>query len=356
MFHGLPFVDLLRQHGTPPALSLPKISIPKISLPQPSIEGICNLLAGGVAGAFAAAITCPLEVVKTQLQSRAHAGSGLGPLAVAAKIVREQGVRGLYRGLSPTMVGIVPTRSCYFWAYSAAKSTLSATVGEGPLTHMCAAVAAGGLSNTVTCPLWMVKTRMQLNGGGLLATARGIIAAEGVRGLYRGLFASYWGLSEGAIQFLIYEKMKHDLADKNKAAGAASGALSTGQYLLAAGLSKGIASALTYPHEVVRTRMRECGSSRYRGMFQSIALIAKEEGRQGLYGGLGPHLMRVVPNTALMFMSYEILSRRLPAILADPLLPARIAGLPAAAAAAASAAVAPLRALIPRPLRPAEQS
>lgn len=223
---------------------------------------------------------------------------------------------------------------------------------------MCAAVAAGGLSNTVTCPLWMVKTRMQLNGGGLLATARSIIAAEGVRGLYRGLFASYWGLSEGAIQFLIYEKMKHDLAHSNKAAGTAAaggagGGLSTGQYLLAAGVSKGIASALTYPHEVVRTRMREFGSSRYRGMFQSIALIAKEEGRQGLYGGLGPHLMRVVPNTALMFMSYEILSRRLPAILADPLLPARIAGIPAAIAAAASA---PLRALAPRPPQPATQS
>ena len=260
------------------------------------------------------------------------------------------------------MVGIVPTRSCYFWAYSAAKSAMAPIVGDGPITHMCAAVAAGGLSNTVTCPLWMVKTRMQLNGGGLLATARGIVASEGVRGLYRGLLASYWGLSEGAIQFLIYEKMKHDLARGNRAAappgtaaaapGAASAALSTGQYLLAAGVSKGIASVLTYPHEVVRTRMRECGSSRYRGMFQSLALIAREEGRAGLYGGLGPHLMRVVPNTALMFMSYEILSRRLPALLADPDLPRRLAAIPRAVA---SAATAPLRGLGPRLLEPAEQ-
>ncbi len=311
-----------------------------------------------MAGAFAAAITCPLEVVKTQLQSRAHAGTGLGPLAVAAKIVREQGVRGLYRGLSPTMVGIVPTRSCYFWAYSAAKAAMAPIVGEGPITHMCAAIAAGGLSNTVTCPLWMVKTRMQLNGGGLVSTARSIVAAEGVRGLYRGLLASYWGLSEGAIQFLIYEKMKHDLARGNRAAAppataaAASTALSTGQYLVAAGVSKGIASILTYPHEVVRTRMRECGSSRYRGMFQSLALIAREEGRAGLYGGLGPHLMRVIPNTALMFMSYEILSRRLPALLADPELPKRLAAIPRAIASAASA---PLRGLGPRLMEPAEQ-
>jgi hypothetical protein len=52
-------------------------------------------------------------------------------------------------------------------------------------------------------------------------------------------------------------------------------------------------------------------------MFQSIALIAKEEGRRGLYSGLGPHLMRVVPNTAIMFMSFELLSRHLPAMLEE---------------------------------------
>ena len=96
IFNSLPFV---KQQGSSPQFSLPSLSIPKIQFARPSIEGICNLLSGGLAGAFAAAVTCPLEVVKTQLQSRAHAGSGLGPLAVAAKIVREQGVRGLYRGL-----------------------------------------------------------------------------------------------------------------------------------------------------------------------------------------------------------------------------------------------------------------
>jgi len=93
--------------------------------------------------------------------------------------------------------------------------------------------------------------------------------------------------------------------------------LSTLQYLAAAGGTKGLASIATYPHEVVRTRMREAASQRYRSMFQSIALIAKEEGRRGLYSGLGPHLMRVVPNTAIMFMSFELLSRHLPAMLEE---------------------------------------
>ena len=162
--------------------------------------------------------------------------------------------------------------------------------------------------------LWTTKTRIQLEGGGLVHTARAIVAENGVKGLYRGLKASYWGLSEGALQFFLYEKAKRVMTDANARADG-SGELRSWQYLAAAGGSKGIASLATYPHEVVRTRMREAGSARYQKMLQSLALIAREEGAKGLYGGLGPHLLRVVPNTAIMFMSFEVLSKSLPGIV-----------------------------------------
>jgi len=291
---------------------LPKVELPKLQVPKLSAQGLCNLAAGGVAGAVASAITCPLEVIKTNLQSRANAGSGLQPLSMASKIVREQGIGGLYRGLSLSMMGIIPTRSCYFWAYGASKGALTGAIGDGPVTHMISAVAAGGLSATVTCPLWMIKTRMQLRGTSIVDTAREIVDKDGVKGLYRGLKASYWGLSEGALQFFMYEQVKRAMKEANDGKD-----LSTLQYLAAAGGTKGLASIVTYPHEVVRTRMREAASGRYQSMFQSIALIAKEEGRQGLYSGLGPHLMRVVPNTAIMFMSFELLSRHLPVMLEE---------------------------------------
>jgi solute carrier family 25 protein 33/36 len=289
---------------------LPSVELPKLAMPKLSVQGMCNLAAGGIAGAFASAITCPLEVIKTNLQSRANVGSGLNPLTMGAQILRTKGPRGLYRGLSLSLMGIIPTRSCYFWAYGASKGALASVIGDCPATHMVSAVAAGGLSSTLTCPLWMIKTRMQLQGTNLAQTAQSIVAESGVKGLYRGLKASYWGLSEGAIQFLMYEKVKTAMREANGGAD-----LSTMQYLLAAGGTKGLASVLTYPHEVVRTRMREAGSMRYQRMLQSIVLIGKEEGRRGLYSGLGPHLMRVVPNTAIMFMSFEVLSKHLPAVI-----------------------------------------
>lgn len=74
----------------------------------------------------------------------------------------------------------------------------------------------------------------------------------------------------------------------------------------------------TYPHEVVRTRLRETPKtvmennklvtrSPYNGLINTFVRIAREEGTRGLYAGMGAHLMRVVPNTAIMFACYELI-------------------------------------------------
>ena len=80
-------------------------------------------------------------------------------------------------------------------------------------------------------------------------------------------------------------------------------------YFGAAAVSKLTAAVATYPHEVARTRMREqarAGVFKYSGMWQTLGLIANEEGKRGLYSGMGVHLLKVVPNSATMFLCYEI--------------------------------------------------
>jgi solute carrier family 25 protein 33/36 len=66
----------------------------------------------------------------------------------------------------------------------------------------------------------------------------------------------------------------------------------------------------TYPHEVARTRMREqarAGVFKYqKGMWETLGVMASEEGFKSLYSGMGVHLMKVVPNSALMFLTYEV--------------------------------------------------
>ncbi|CAM9730480.1 unnamed protein product [Chrysoparadoxa australica] len=279
---------------------------------------LVSLMSGGISGSISLTLTSPIEVVKTQLQGSSNAGSS--PINVAKTIFKQDGLQGFWRGLTPSLIGIFPARASYFWAYSTTKQSLLERFGDSPITHTLAALAAGVTSNTITNPIWMVKTRVQLladTSRGQVAYAgyrdavRSIWAEEGFAGFYKGLSASYWGCAEGCIQFVAYEKLKSKLIERYNALREAKGlpaadSLPPVQYLGAAGLSKLMGTIATYPHEVARTRLREQarnGLFKYNGgMWQCLATIAKEEGRQGLYGGMGAHVLRVVPNTVSVLL------------------------------------------------------
>jgi solute carrier family 25 protein 33/36 len=84
-------------------------------------------------------------------------------------------------------------------------------------------------------------------------------------------------------------------------------------HLGAAATSKFVAACVAYPHEVIRTRLRqpaENGVRKYTGLAQSLSLIVKEEGFAALYGGMTAHLLRVVPNAAIMFFCYEAIVQK----------------------------------------------
>ena len=284
-----------------------------------------NLLSGGVAGTIASCITNPLEVVKTQLQSSSAAVGEFSqasghPVAIAKKIFENDGVLGFMRGLRPTLVGIIPARSVYFFSYEQSKRLLG-TFGmkEGGVPNaLVSGLSAGIASNSLTNPIWMIKTRCQLIAdssagqrvyGGYRDAVAAIYREEGIGGFYKGLSASYWGCLEGATQFMIYEQIKSKLLMQQNSRREEQGlpAPKLG-YFLAAAVAKGTASILTYPHEVARTRLREQarnGVFKYTGMWQTIGTIAKEEGTKALYGGMGVHLLKVVPNSAIMFLTYE---------------------------------------------------
>ena len=138
----------------------------------------------------------------------------------------------------------------------------------------------------------------------------------------QGISASYLGVSETVIQFVVYERIKQGQAARAApvAAGEWGGAgaevahrtsVSLWDALLAGSAAKLVASCISYPHEVVRTRLREHHNSdaaNKRGMVGWLRHLARVEGISGLYGGLGIHLLRTVPNAALLFVVMEALT------------------------------------------------
>lgn len=279
-----------------------------------------------MAGTIASVLTNPLEVIKTQLQSSNQeliAGKK-DPFAIASKILNQDGVRGFFRGLPPTLIGIIPSRSAYFYVYQRTKKFLSPKLPEGsPSNALVAGLLAGIAGNTLTNPIWMVRTRMQLitdhtagqkDYSGYVDAISTIFREEGIGGFYKGITASYWGCAEGALQFIVYEQIKSRLLVDQNEKREKLGLPSTSElpkvtYFWAAAASKAVAAVATYPHEVARTRMREqarAGIFKYKGMWQTLGLMAKEEGTKSLYSGMGIHLLKVVPNSATMFLCYEV--------------------------------------------------
>ncbi|KJA22815.1 hypothetical protein HYPSUDRAFT_164106 [Hypholoma sublateritium FD-334 SS-4] len=292
-----------------------------------------------------AILTSPFDVVKTRLQSNLFRQKhphpalnvltgGVGSVVSAPRpinllynfvetgfiirdIYREESFRALFVGLGPNLVGVVPARSINFFAYGNGKRIIADKFNDGvenSWVHLAAAAAAGIATGTATNPIWVVKTRLQLaqSGGAVLdgsvACVRRILREEGVRGFYKGLSASYLGVTEGTIQWVLYERLK-----ALSAAATADGTVARWAGMLgSAGAAKFVASLITYPHEVLRTRLRQPrvnGVLKYHGLVQTLRLVVAEEGARTLYSGLSAHLMRTVPNAAVMYSIYEGLIR-----------------------------------------------
>jgi solute carrier family 25 protein 33/36 len=287
------------------------ISAAEVKKPSSKAQ-LYNFLSGGLAGMCAGSLTIPLEVIKTQLQSSSQASKSVS--LVCNEIMMKHGPSGFFKGLRPLLIGIIPTRAIYFWAYALSKDKLTPVYGNGALNHLCSAFAAGITSNTLTNPIWMVKTRFQIMANSNLGQksfvsysecVQSIMREEGPMGFFKGLSASYIGCVEGAIQWIVYEKLKrrlvHHDTDSNKFRGV--------ELFCSAAASKFVAICASYPHEVVRTRLREQAANgvfRYKGFVPTLVKIGQEEGIRGLYGGLGMHLLRSVPNAAIMFLTYEL--------------------------------------------------
>jgi len=336
------------------------------------------------AGVLTAVFTSPFDVIRTRLavqQSRAATSPGNGAARAGSSqvyhgligscrtTIREEGVRGLFRGFGATIVVVPSFWVFYFVCYQDFKKRLAvaaefpdrhpvlAPVAALPLwaTHIVAACSAGAVADVVVNPLFVVRTRLQTQhmrllhggansavlplaseagaaGGGAAAAPKlytstwstlvRLVREEGWMSLFRGVSASLLGLSHVALQFPLYEWMKTAFPEAREAAlqraqgkspaAPASGSTSIpltptlSDLIAASALSKMLASALTFPHEVLRARMQHAPVAVFSSLRDCATKTVANEGWAALYKGFTVNLVRTVPGAALTLVSYEL--------------------------------------------------
>ncbi|CAK8568641.1 unnamed protein product [Lathyrus sativus] len=277
----------------------------KIKIRNPSIRRLCS---GAIAGAISRTTVAPLETIRTHLMV---GSSGHSSTEVFNDIMKTDGWKGLFRGNLVNVIRVAPSKAIELFAYDTVNKNLSAKPGEQSKLPVPASLIAGacaGVSSTIcTYPLELLKTRLTIQRGvynGLLDAFVKIIKEEGPAELYRGLTPSLIGvIPYSATNYFAYDTLRKAYRKFFK-----QEKIGNIETLLIGSAAGAISSTATFPLEVARKQMQVgalSGRQVYKDVLHALVSILEKEGIQGLYRGLGPSCMKLVPAAGISFMCYE---------------------------------------------------
>lgn len=243
-----------------------------------------------------------------------------GTFEILQQIVREEGVGSLYNGLIPVLQSLCISNFVYFYSFHSLKA-LNTSRSQYAARDLLLASLAGVINVMGTTPFWVVNTRLKM------ADVRGedrveydnlldglfyIAKNEGFTSLWAGAAAGLVLVANPAIQFMTYESLKRRFLANNKNVPAATG------FAIGA-LAKAVACILTYPLQLVQTRLRH-GTKGGKtppnmGTIRMLIYILRTQGAAGLFRGLEAKLLQTVLTAALMFMTYEKIATFVKSIL-----------------------------------------
>ncbi|XP_030951440.1 adenine nucleotide transporter BT1, chloroplastic/mitochondrial [Quercus lobata] len=281
----------------------------KVKVSNPSLR---RLISGAIAGAISRTAVAPLETIRTHLMV---GSSGHSTTEVFNDIIKTDGWQGLFRGNLVNVIRVAPSKAIELFAYDTVNKNLSPKPGEQPKLPIPASLVAGacaGVSSTIcTYPLELLKTRLTIERGvynGLFDAFLKIVREEGPAELYRGLTPSLIGvIPYAATNYYAYDTLRKAYRKIFK-----QEKIGNIETLLIGSAAGAISSSATFPLEVARKHMQVgalSGRQVYKNVLHALASILEQEGIQGLYRGLGPSCMKLVPAAGISFMCYEACKR-----------------------------------------------
>ncbi|OCH94540.1 mitochondrial carrier [Obba rivulosa] len=313
-------------------------------------DSVIHSMAGALGGIAAMSITYPLIFLSTRaaVETKKERKS---TYEAVKDIIKREGFLGLYDGLNSSLLGIAVTNGVYYYFYERSRGVILASrkggKGLGALESMIAGLIAGSATTILSNPIWVIQAsqavqtlnqssnsdpdqlRPVIKKLGFVETIRKILRKDGIGAFWRGIGPALVLVINPVLQYTVFEQLKNLLVrsrmEKLRHAGPAavtSGSLLTDwDFFFLGALSKLVATSITYPYIVVKSRL-QAGSEhalRYKSSTDGLLTIIKEEGAAGLYKGVGSKLTQSVLTAAILFMLqrrlYEITKKAIGPVL-----------------------------------------
>jgi len=278
---------------------------------------------GSVAGAIGATAVYPIDLVKTRMQNqRKIVGEVMykNSWDCFRKVIKNEGARGLYRGLGPQLVGVAPEKAIKLTMNDFMRGMMkNKDTGSISLpAELLSGGTAGACQVIFTNPLEIVKIRLQVQGelvakGMEPATRVGavqIVRQLGLVGLYKGASACLMrDIPFSAIYFPTYAHIKKSFGEtKEKPL--------SGLTLLLSGALAGMPAAyFCTPADVIKTRLQveaRTGQQTYKGIRDAAVKIFHQEGWTAFFKGGPARVLRSSPQFGVTLFTYEVLQRNFP--------------------------------------------
>ncbi|XP_062398305.1 calcium-binding mitochondrial carrier protein SCaMC-2-A [Sardina pilchardus] len=271
-----------------------------------------HLVAGGGAGAVSRTFTAPLDRLKVIMQVHGSRSGNMCLMTGLAQMIKEGGVRALWRGNGINVIKIAPESALKFMAYEQIKRLMGSN-GQtlGISERFLAGSLAGVFAQSVIYPMEVLKTRLALRTtgqyDGISDCAKQILRREGMSAFYKGYVPNMLGIIPYAgIDLAVYETLKNSWLQRYGSESKDPGVF----VLLACGtVSSTCGQLASYPLALVRTRMQaqatlqsSAPQASMSGLFKQIL---RTEGPTGLYRGLTPNFLKVIPAVSISYVVYE---------------------------------------------------
>ena len=267
-------------------------------------EQVKSFLSGGLGGICLVLVGHPFDLIKVRAQTAVGRSS---ILTIIKDIIKTNGLKGLYRGVSAPLIGVTPIFAVCFWGYDVglqlyrnllAKPSEELTNREK--TDYVKYLFAGGFSalptTLIMTPSERLKVVMQTstNHTRLAGAFVRVWQEGGLRSLFRGSLATLARDVPGSMAYFgTYEILK-----RNYLGGSTPG-------ILAAGGFAGIANWLVaIPPDVVKSRLQATTNTSHSAI-SILRDLVRNEGILGLYRGIGPVMLRAFPANAACFFGME---------------------------------------------------